>query len=208
MLTVRGQQHSFSTHERMFLGKCQSFETENVSTWGGFEFQAFGFMPNALTIWAIRARHLLPHVFEYWPISSAGAHGIACYYKIWIESMPVSVRFGLGADTDLDWGPTRHCGIVIGISVDIMIYFFPIVSIEVNCHFAYFCKYTATLLPTNVGALFALCRDRCCYTKTNFSIYLRFTSPVLRQSCGCPSVSEITLKAVGKCIARIHIERI
>ena len=25
MLTVRGQQHSFSTHERMFLGQCQSF---------------------------------------------------------------------------------------------------------------------------------------------------------------------------------------
>ena len=25
MLTVRGQQHSFSTHERVFLGKCQSF---------------------------------------------------------------------------------------------------------------------------------------------------------------------------------------
>ena len=25
MLTVRGQQHSFSTHEWMFLGKCQSF---------------------------------------------------------------------------------------------------------------------------------------------------------------------------------------
>ena len=24
MLTVRGQQHSFSTHERVFLGKCQS----------------------------------------------------------------------------------------------------------------------------------------------------------------------------------------
>ena len=37
MLTLRGQQHSFSTHERVFLWKCQSFcfETENVSTWGG-----------------------------------------------------------------------------------------------------------------------------------------------------------------------------
>ena len=34
MLTVRGQQHSFSTHG----GSCESvkgFETENVSTWGG-----------------------------------------------------------------------------------------------------------------------------------------------------------------------------
>ena len=42
------------------------FETENVSTWGGLEPPTSGFMPNALTIWAIRARHLLSHVFEYW----------------------------------------------------------------------------------------------------------------------------------------------
>ena len=42
------------------------FETENVSTWGGLEHPTFGFMPNALTNWAIRARHLLSHVFEYW----------------------------------------------------------------------------------------------------------------------------------------------
>ena len=66
MLTVRGQQHSFSAHERMFLWKCQSFETENVSTWGVLEPPTFGFMPNALTIWAIRARHLMSHVVEYW----------------------------------------------------------------------------------------------------------------------------------------------
>ena len=26
----------------------------------------FRFLPNAITIWAIRARHLLSHVFEYW----------------------------------------------------------------------------------------------------------------------------------------------
>ena len=42
------------------------FETENVSTWGGLEPPTFGFMPNALTYWAIRARHLLSHVVEYW----------------------------------------------------------------------------------------------------------------------------------------------
>ena len=42
------------------------FETENVSTWGGLEPPAFGLMPNALTYWAMRARHLLPHVVEYW----------------------------------------------------------------------------------------------------------------------------------------------
>ena len=48
---------------------CESvkvFETENVSTWGGLQPPTFGFMPNVLTIWFIRARHLLSHVFEYW----------------------------------------------------------------------------------------------------------------------------------------------
>ena len=48
---------------------CESikvFETENLSTWGELEPPTFGFMPNALTIWAIRARHLMSHVFEYW----------------------------------------------------------------------------------------------------------------------------------------------
>ena len=62
MLTVRGQQYSFSTHERVF----KVLETENVSTRGRLEPQIFGFMPNALTYWAIRARHLLSHVFEHW----------------------------------------------------------------------------------------------------------------------------------------------
>ena len=32
---------------------------KNVSAWGGLEPPIFGFMPNALTTWAIRARHLL-----------------------------------------------------------------------------------------------------------------------------------------------------
>ena len=35
----------------------------NVSTWGGLEPPTFGFMLNALNIWAIRARHLLSHIF-------------------------------------------------------------------------------------------------------------------------------------------------
>ena len=47
-------------------GSVKVFETENVSTWGGLEPPAFGLMPNALTYWAIRARHFLSHVFEYW----------------------------------------------------------------------------------------------------------------------------------------------
>ena len=66
MSTVRGQQHSVSTHERMLLWKCQRFETEYILTWGGLESPTFGSMPNALTIWAIRARYLLSCVFEYW----------------------------------------------------------------------------------------------------------------------------------------------
>ena len=37
MLAVRDQHHSFSTHERMFLWSVEDLETENVSTWGGFE---------------------------------------------------------------------------------------------------------------------------------------------------------------------------
>ena len=59
MLTVCERRHSFSTHERMFLWKCQSSWDRNVSTWGELEPPTFGFMPNDLTIWAIRARPLL-----------------------------------------------------------------------------------------------------------------------------------------------------
>ena len=53
MLTGRGQQHSFSNHERMFLWKCQRFDTENVWNREGLEPPTLGLTPNALTIWAI-----------------------------------------------------------------------------------------------------------------------------------------------------------
>ena len=53
MLTACGEQHSFSTRERMFLWKCHNFWDRNFSTWGGLEPPTYGFMPNALTIWAI-----------------------------------------------------------------------------------------------------------------------------------------------------------
>ena len=46
---------------------CESvevFETENGSTWEGLEPPTSGFMRNVLTIWAIRARHLLSHVLN------------------------------------------------------------------------------------------------------------------------------------------------
>ena len=46
-------------------GSVKVCETENVLTWELLEPPSFGFMPNALTYWAIRARHLLSHVFVY-----------------------------------------------------------------------------------------------------------------------------------------------
>ena len=46
------------------VSKFWDIETENVSTWEGLEPPIFGFMPNALTIWTIRARHLLSHVWN------------------------------------------------------------------------------------------------------------------------------------------------
>ena len=52
----------FSTHERVFLWKCQGFRDRNVSTWGGLEPPTFRLMPKALAIWAMKARHLLSHV--------------------------------------------------------------------------------------------------------------------------------------------------
>ena len=66
MLTVRGLQHSILTHERVYLRKCQSFWGRKCLDLRETRTPTFGFMPNALTYWAIRARHLLSHVFEYW----------------------------------------------------------------------------------------------------------------------------------------------
>ena len=49
MLTVCGQQHSFWTHNEMFLRKChRSFWVRKCLHWGRSWTQTFGFMPNAL----------------------------------------------------------------------------------------------------------------------------------------------------------------
>ena len=49
------------------LEKVSMFLRQKMSRpWGGLEPPTFGLMPNALTYWAIRARHLLSHVVEYW----------------------------------------------------------------------------------------------------------------------------------------------
>ena len=49
----------------MLLWKCRSFWDKECLDWKVTRTQT-GFMPNALTIWAIRARHLLAHVLEHW----------------------------------------------------------------------------------------------------------------------------------------------
>ena len=60
MLTVCRQQHSFSTPKRMFLWTCHSFQDRKcLDLWGTRT-------PTFLFTWAIRARHLLSHVFEYY----------------------------------------------------------------------------------------------------------------------------------------------
>ena len=60
--------HSFSTHERMFLWKCRSFIKRKYLDLRGLEPPTFGFMPNALSTWAIRARPYshYSHTLEYW----------------------------------------------------------------------------------------------------------------------------------------------
>ena len=64
--TVRGNSIHFWLTNRYSCESVEDLETENVSTWRGLEPPTFGFMLNALTTWAIRALHLLSHVFEYW----------------------------------------------------------------------------------------------------------------------------------------------
>ena len=59
----------FDTRMGVLLWKCQSFWDRKCLDLRGARAPTFGFMPNALTIWAIRARHLISHVFEHWLFS-------------------------------------------------------------------------------------------------------------------------------------------
>ena len=101
MLTVRGQQHSSSTPERMFLWKCQSFWDRKCLDLRGTRTPTFGFMPNALTIWAIRSRHLLSHVLN------TGSSGIYIYFwsKVNISNVKCAraTSFILDTRTDDNW---------------------------------------------------------------------------------------------------------
>ena len=63
--TYHQSAHSFLTHERMFLWKGRRFREKMSRPERDSNPPTFEFMPNALTTWAIRARHLLSHVFEY-----------------------------------------------------------------------------------------------------------------------------------------------
>ena len=60
LLTVCGQQHSFSTHERMFLWKCQFFLRQKSLDLRGTRNTYL----RIHAIWAIRARYLLSHVLN------------------------------------------------------------------------------------------------------------------------------------------------
>ena len=66
MLTMRGHENSFSTHERMYF----FFETENVSTWEGVEHPPFGSMPNYPTIWAITMRVAAYNVDSWYTVTN------------------------------------------------------------------------------------------------------------------------------------------
>ena len=66
MLTVRGNSIHFRHTNGCSCEGVKVSETENVSTWEGLEPPTFGLMLNALTIWAIVAGHLLPHVCNHW----------------------------------------------------------------------------------------------------------------------------------------------
>ena len=55
----------FDTQTDVLVTVSKFLRQKNVSTWEGLEPPTFRFMLNALTIWAIRARHLLSYVFEH-----------------------------------------------------------------------------------------------------------------------------------------------
>ena len=84
MLTVYGQQDSFSTQERVFLWKCQSFWDRKCLDLRGIRTPTFEFMRNALTYWPIRAWHLLSHVLN------TGSGGIDIFkVKLTLEMLAV-----------------------------------------------------------------------------------------------------------------------
>ena len=65
LLNVRGNKHSFLTHEPVFVWNCQRFWERKCLDLKGTRRPSLQIHANALTICAIRARHLLSHIFKY-----------------------------------------------------------------------------------------------------------------------------------------------
>ena len=95
----KNEQHSFSTDERMLLWKCRSFWDRLYIDWGGLELRTVGFMPNVLTVWAIRATHMLSHVCEYW--LWRGRY-FCNKYNIWHVNYARATTFIFGSPTNVE----------------------------------------------------------------------------------------------------------
>ena len=83
----------------VFLWKCPDFWHRKYLTWGGLKPPIFGFMPNALTIWIIRARHSLTDVFNTLRLRQNGRHFVDDILKwiflnenVWIL-LKISLKF-------------------------------------------------------------------------------------------------------------------
>ena len=81
MSTVRGQQHSFSTHERMFQWKCKIFKTENVSTWGGYSYDMYIY---SLNIYVYIYIHVLNSVHHFNAEELYQHSQVPSFYEIWL----------------------------------------------------------------------------------------------------------------------------
>ena len=67
MPTVRGQQHSISTHEQLLFRSCGSFRDLTCPDSGGIWYHNLRIHAKWSAIWATRARNLLSHLLWYWP---------------------------------------------------------------------------------------------------------------------------------------------
>ena len=63
---MRGQQHSFSAHGRVFLWKCQRFWARKCLDLRGIWTPNLRIHARCSNLLSYQGRHLLSHVFEYW----------------------------------------------------------------------------------------------------------------------------------------------
>ena len=98
MLIVRGNSIHFWHTNGCPCESVKVFEKENVSAWEELEPPTFGFMRNALTIRAIRVRHLLSHVLN------TGSGGIDIFLSkatIWNVNCARATAFIFDTRTDV-----------------------------------------------------------------------------------------------------------